>query len=374
MSALNELRLIEVASISTDGRLRPVDEVAAQAIAASIARDGLLNPIDVCQLPGKSGFQLVFGGHRVAAAKLLGWEMIPAFVRSNNALERKSREIAENLFKSDLSPLDRTAFISELIEVEKARLGICPEKDGNALNKRGGKGEKKQISDDLCIVHKSLGLQEGVAIKLGLTQSTVSRTLALNGLIPSGLDRIRKLPVADNAAALRKLAAMPWVKQLDVIAKMEAGNGFAQAVAIVEQRVVAPPETRRLSTFLDTFGRMGRKERIEALRELAKMAPPSVSIVFQEPAVPVRKSISSDYVVCLEDGLKFKDMRRHLRTKYGMTAAEYRDKWNLPKDYPLVAPAYQRERDELARKLGLTTAEERRTALTAFHAAQEAAE
>ncbi len=73
----------------------------------------------------------------------------------------------------------------------------------------------------------------------------------------------------------------------------------------------------------------------------------------KEPAVSVKKSISADYIVCLEDGRKFKSLKRHLRTKYGMSPEEYRAKWNLPKDYPMVAPAYAKARSDLAKQMGL---------------------
>ncbi|WP_443748523.1 MucR family transcriptional regulator [Asticcacaulis solisilvae] len=73
----------------------------------------------------------------------------------------------------------------------------------------------------------------------------------------------------------------------------------------------------------------------------------------KEPAVSVKKSISNDYIVCLEDGRKFKSLKRHLRTKYGMSPEEYRAKWNLPKDYPMVAPNYAKARSDLAKQMGL---------------------
>ena len=73
----------------------------------------------------------------------------------------------------------------------------------------------------------------------------------------------------------------------------------------------------------------------------------------QEPAVSVRKSITPDYLICLEDGRKFKSLKRHLRTKYDMSPEEYRAKWNLPKDYPLVAPNYAKARSDLAKQMGL---------------------
>src|ERR1700754_3789512 len=73
----------------------------------------------------------------------------------------------------------------------------------------------------------------------------------------------------------------------------------------------------------------------------------------REPAVPVRKSITPDYLICLEDGRKFKSLKRHLRTKYNMSPEEYRAKWNLPKDYPMVAPNYAKARSDLAKQMGL---------------------
>jgi predicted transcriptional regulator len=73
----------------------------------------------------------------------------------------------------------------------------------------------------------------------------------------------------------------------------------------------------------------------------------------KEPAVSVKKSISSDHIVCLEDGRKFKSLKRHLRTKYNMSPEDYRAKWGLPKDYPMVAPNYAKARSELAKQMGL---------------------
>ncbi|HMK68928.1 MAG TPA: MucR family transcriptional regulator [Stellaceae bacterium] len=71
------------------------------------------------------------------------------------------------------------------------------------------------------------------------------------------------------------------------------------------------------------------------------------------PAVPVRKSITPDYLVCLEDGKKLKMLKRHLRSTYGMTPDQYRAKWGLPSDYPMVAPNYAEQRSAFAKKIGL---------------------
>ncbi|MFG1464282.1 MucR family transcriptional regulator [Xanthobacter sp. DSM 24535] len=72
-----------------------------------------------------------------------------------------------------------------------------------------------------------------------------------------------------------------------------------------------------------------------------------------KPAVPVKKSVTPDFIICLEDGKKFKSLKRHLRTQYNMSPEQYREKWSLPADYPMVAPNYAAARSELAKQMGL---------------------
>jgi predicted transcriptional regulator len=79
----------------------------------------------------------------------------------------------------------------------------------------------------------------------------------------------------------------------------------------------------------------------------------TVEVAPKEPAVPVKRSITPDYLVCLEDGRKFKSLKRHLRTKYNLSPEEYRGKWGLAKDYPMVAPNYAKARSDLAKQMGL---------------------
>jgi predicted transcriptional regulator len=71
------------------------------------------------------------------------------------------------------------------------------------------------------------------------------------------------------------------------------------------------------------------------------------------PAVPIKKSVTSEYIICLEDGKKFKSLKRHLRTHYDLSPEEYREKWGLPHDYPMVAPNYAAARSDLAKRMGL---------------------
>ncbi len=91
------------------------------------------------------------------------------------------------------------------------------------------------------------------------------------------------------------------------------------------------------------------------LAGLGGAAPAPVEAEKPTPAVPVKKSITPDYLVCLEDGKKMKMLKRHLQTSYGLSPEQYRERWGLPPDYPMVAPNYAQHRSSLAKKIGLGT-------------------
>ena len=78
------------------------------------------------------------------------------------------------------------------------------------------------------------------------------------------------------------------------------------------------------------------------------------------PAVPVRRSVTPEYIVCLEDGKKLKMLKRHIKTRYNLTPEQYRERWGLPADYPMVAPNYAKQRSALAKKIGLGTSHRRK--------------
>ncbi len=80
-----------------------------------------------------------------------------------------------------------------------------------------------------------------------------------------------------------------------------------------------------------------------------------------KPAIAVKRSVTNDFIICLEDGKKFKSLKRHLRTQYGLSPEDYREKWGLPADYPMVAPNYAKARSNLAKQMGLGQQRRRRT-------------
>jgi len=116
---------------------------------------------------------------------------------------------------------------------------------------------------------------------------------------------------------------------VDIVAAYVAGNGVSPAQI---------PET--IHRVFDTLSALTKGDgEPEALR--------------RKPAVAVRRSVSPDFLVCLEDGRRLKMLKRHLRTAFGLTPDEYRSRWNLPADYPMVAPNYAKRRSEFAKKIGL---------------------
>ena len=84
-----------------------------------------------------------------------------------------------------------------------------------------------------------------------------------------------------------------------------------------------------------------------------------------KPAISVRKSVTPDFIICLEDGKRFKSLKRHLRTQYNITPEQYREKWGLPADYPMVAPNYAKARSDLAKEMGLGQQRRKRRARVA---------
>jgi predicted transcriptional regulator len=90
-------------------------------------------------------------------------------------------------------------------------------------------------------------------------------------------------------------------------------------------------------------------------------APAEISAERPQPAVPVKRSVTPDYIICLEDGKKLKMLKRHLKTAFNMTPEEYRERWELPADYPMVAPNYATQRSRLAKQIGLGTRARRRS-------------
>jgi predicted transcriptional regulator len=132
------------------------------------------------------------------------------------------------------------------------------------------------------------------------------------------------------------------------LSKLEGGDGSAlpKVVSIVSAYV--SNNSLRAADLPDLIGSVHL-----AIRQLSQSAAPTPEKVPDAPAVPIKKSVTKDYIICLEDGKKFKSLRRHLSSSYNMTPDEYRTKWGLANDYPMVAPSYSATRSQLAKDSGL---------------------
>jgi ParB family chromosome partitioning protein len=285
--------LIRTDEVDFDDRLRPVDKPWAEALGAMMARDGQDTPIKVCRLPGRQRWTGVVGAHRHAGAVQAGIEYLKAEVTSANLDDRRLVEIRENLFRSDLSPLDRAAFVAEAVAIHKRRAGIDPSADGRAVSAavRWQKAVKDEAADATATIAVVYGFTDQVAHELGLSKRTIEGDLMLYKRLPASLvERLRTAnhPVMKNASQLRAIAKLDPAVQADVLKALVGDGGWqpsatvAEAVKRAQPGKVSPvksPDQKRLNTFLDTFSRMGMPEKRGALVLLRDLLPPGFAIV-----------------------------------------------------------------------------------------------
>lgn len=287
---VDQVLAIPVASIEAKDRLRPVDPIHAEALAAVMAKDGQDTPIEVCRLPGKTTWLLVTGGHRLEAARLNGWDTIKALVVTTEKAERRRKEIAENLFRRGLDPIDRAAFVAELYALEKVRAGheVDATAQSVAASARWQKEVQKQADDASDTMSVAYGFSERAAELLGFTSRTLRRDLELHRGLPPGLvQQLRGLAIAGNAGQLRALAKLPQGDQVAIVRLIREGTarGVSDALGILRQKPPADPAKKAWSAFFGGWSRMNARQRRDALRELADQGlPRGCRIVFEGDA------------------------------------------------------------------------------------------
>lgn len=294
---LGEVVAIPVDEIEMGERLRPVDTTWADALGQIMLRDGQLTPIEVCKLPGRKKYTLVKGGHRLAAGQLfLDLSPMKAIIVSADSAERRMRELSDDFFRRDLHPLDRAAFIAELVTLQKLRDGIDPAKDGRAAsaNVRWQKAIQEEAEDATATIAVAYGWTEKVAEQIGISPRTVRDNLALYRRIsPEVIDQLRraKHPSLNNASELKALASYAEDKNgqqwlLGLILHANARYPAAPfptikaAIAAVkaEGKPVKTAEDKRHSAFIGAFSRMSLAEKKGALATLATMLPAGFKI------------------------------------------------------------------------------------------------
>ncbi|MCC7097308.1 MAG: ParB N-terminal domain-containing protein [Thermomonas sp.] len=281
---VGQIILLRPDEIEAGERLRPVDPVWAEALAGILKAEGQRTPIEVCRLPGKSRYTLVTGAHRHAAAAKAGlW--LRAEVVTNDAAERRLREISENMHRRDLAPLDRAAMLAELVAVHKVRAGLDPNADGrtasvNARWQKALQNEAVDTNDTMTFVY---GWSEQVADELGFSKRTIERDLLLHRRLPAmGVAQLREVahPILNNAAQLRALAKLDDGTQRKVIRRL--ADGARTIAEAIDAKTAQPADAKRLSAFIGAFGRMSLSEKKGALAQLAGMLPAGWSLTGPE--------------------------------------------------------------------------------------------
>lgn len=286
---VDEIVEVRVDQIDIDeaNRLRPIDENFARALGKVMAREGQRTEIEVCRLPDASRWTLVSGGHRVRGAQFEGIEHLKAKIVSADSLDRRAREISENLWRRDLDPIDRAAFIAELVKLKRLKAGLQSVQSRDASVPISLRRAVNIESDEtLETISNVYGFTEEVGADLGFTSRTIRNDLLIfRGLAPSLIARLRaaRHPVARNATQLRALAKLDHPTQTKAIDALLGGNAdrkLADAIAYAKgaSKPVADPAEKRLSAFIGAFARMSLAERKGALAQLAPQLPAGFSI------------------------------------------------------------------------------------------------
>ncbi|MGC4407560.1 transcriptional regulator [Rhizobium rosettiformans] len=211
-------KTVSIASIHVGERARPIDEDHAAAIAASMMDRGLINPLTVRSTPaangGKTPLTLVAGGHRLRAAELNGWEEIDVIVVSADAVEAQLIELSENIYRNELTPLDRALFVLKFREVYEEKFGKIA---------RGGDRKSKDTGCPL-IFAPGRELSQQVQERLGFGPTTYKKVTRIGQKITPALRAaVRGTPAENDQKELLKLAKLPADDQGRVAASLREG-------------------------------------------------------------------------------------------------------------------------------------------------------
>ncbi|MGO4558287.1 ParB/RepB/Spo0J family partition protein [Mesorhizobium sp. 2RAF21] len=272
-----DFRRIKVADITVPERLRAVEEEHAIAIAQSIVEHGLLNPIAVRSTPAaKTGpYTLVAGAHRLRATVLNDETEIDAVVVEADKAEAQLMEITENLFRNELSVIDRAIFVATYREVWTQKHG--------AISRGGDRRSKAQVEPligrdcfvDLIAAEAEAGFAQHVADRLGISKPSAKRLDQIaRHLHPDIRAAMRGTPLADNQSALLKLAKMEPAKQRQVAVAMRAeGPNLQKALTLVEgERPKIDAQTAIFSSLVDAWSRANSDTRARFLAEVSLVA------------------------------------------------------------------------------------------------------
>lgn len=383
----------------------------AQALGQLMFTDGQIVPIIIRPSGPRAvkPWTLVAGHHRLVGALLFAMPIILAIVIDADA-DPLRVEAMENAARPTRSPLERASFVRAIADAAEARL---QEQHGDlspaqiAIRARWDAMKAKapgvERDDDLHeaeanytadILSGVYGWQESVAETLGMTSRTVRRDIALHRALiapfPGLWRRLATHPtIGENASALRDIASIVGLgnRQALIESLVETPDmTLAQAMdglGLSTPKASATPTgaTKYMNNTTSNLARLSAGDQARIAPEIVKTMKPSALLALRAaldarieeegldapatpapapvedkpvPAVAIRASVKPDHIACLECGEKLTMLKRHLSTHHQLTAEAYLAKWQLPVDYPMVAPNKAEERRQLAKKIGLT--------------------
>ncbi len=252
--------------------LRPIDPVWVEGLRALIRTSGQREAIKVSRQPS-GRFTIVKGRHRFRAVEAEGLPEIDAEIFEGSDLDRREEEVAENLHRGGLAPLDRAAFVAEAIEIAKARAGIDPAESAQKLaaEARWSKRVGIEADDASRIVRLAFGMADDVAEKIGLSRASIYRDLELHrGLQADLVEAVRGLPIGGNAAQLRALAKLDAKSQAEAVALLQEGQAksVSDAVGILKQKPLPDPAKKAWSAVVGNWARLSAADQKAVLRVL----------------------------------------------------------------------------------------------------------
>jgi ParB family chromosome partitioning protein len=274
-----EFRTVALADIIVPERLRMVEEDHALAISASIVEHGLINPITLRKTPPATKpfkpYTLVAGAHRLRAVELLDDTEIDAMIVEGDRADGQLVEITENLFRNELSALDRAMFVMSYREIWEAKYGKV--RPGNRAN-------IAQLMED----EAASGFSKHVADRLGLSRRSVVYAQQIAKTLSPDLRRVlRGTPVADNQSQLLKLAAMEPERQRKIAVAFAEEPDIGRALDLTDlyakSKADLPASIKRRGTILSNFDALSEKDRRETLRILIRDFPDDFAFALANP-------------------------------------------------------------------------------------------
>jgi ParB family chromosome partitioning protein len=256
---MTQFEIISTKDIFVPERLRAVEEDHALAIAQSIVEHGLINPISVRRTPAQKGgkFTLVAGAHRLRAYELNDESEIEALIFAADQAEGQLIEITENLFRNDLSVIDRAIFVQSYREIWEQKNGkIAPGRPGNSAN----------LSQIFADEVETGGFSEHVADRMGLSKRSIERLNKIaQGVTPELRNSLRGTAYADNQSTLLKLARLERDKQRDFAVGFTKSGDFDLTMRVVENKSKVKPDAQLVlyGRLLDTWRRSSHETKVK---------------------------------------------------------------------------------------------------------------